>query len=239
MNKMKYITLIIFLIVSSSCYNCSRNDNKQQKPIAQKTEKQANENKDTSDEGLKSKSITITANPVITHVIEMKTSLGTIRLVLYGKDAPKTVNNFIKLAKKDYYNGVLFHRVVKDFIIQAGDGQTKYKSKRSEWGIGGESIYGKEFEDELDPETPSYKEGYKVGTLAMANKGPNTNSSQFFICLEEAVDLEHNYTIFGRVTKGMDVVRKIASVEVEPSNRGADDGIPIKQIRINNITIKK
>lgn len=130
----------------------------------------------------------------------IETDKGTIELVLYPQDAPKTVTNFATLAKNGYYDNLTFHRVVDGFVIQGGDPTGS--------GSGGESVYGEKFEDELNPETASYKEGYKEGVLAMANAGPNTNGSQFFIMLADN-PLPNDYTIFGKVTAGMDVVKKI------------------------------
>src|SRR5512133_3126248 len=134
--------------------------------------------------------------------------MGTIEVELYAEDAPKTVENFVRLAERKYFDGVLFHRVSKGFVIQGGD--------PTGTGAGGKSIWGKDFADELNPNAPSYKEGYKKGVLAMANKGPNTNSSQFFIMLEDNPRMPKNYTIFGEVVKGMDVVEKIGQVDIIP-----------------------
>lgn len=150
----------------------------------------------------------ISANSAIIH-----TSKGDIALELYPQDAPKTVQNFATHASRGYYNGLLFHRVVPGFVIQGGDPNGN--------GTGGYSIFGNTFEDELNPETESYKEGYKEGVLAMANRGPNTNGSQFFIMLADNPTLPKNYTIFGKVTEGMDIVKQIAvgdkmtSIEVQ------------------------
>lgn len=130
----------------------------------------------------------------------IKTGKGNIELQLYPQDAPKTVTNFATLAKNGFYNNLTFHRVEPGFVIQGGDPNGN--------GTGGSSIYGDTFEDELNPQTESYKEGYKEGVLAMANRGPNTNSSQFFIMLADT-PLPHNYTIFGKVTLGIEVVKKI------------------------------
>ena len=130
------------------------------------------------------------------------TDKGDIEIEFYPKDAPKTVANFSTLAKKGYYNGLTFHRVEPGFVIQGGDPNGN--------GSGGYSIYGPTFEDELNPDTDSYKTGYKEGVVAMANRGPNTNGSQFFIMLADNDSLPKNYTIFGKVTKGLDVVHKIA-----------------------------
>ena len=167
----------------------------------------------------------------------VETSLGTFEITLYRSDAPKTVENFTKLSSQNYYNGILFHRISKGFVIQAGDPQTKDKSLMSRWGSGGSSIYGAKFEDELNKDTKSYKEGYQKGVLAMANAGPGTNGSQFFVLLEDQTSwMPHNYTIFGRVTKGMDVVTKIGD---EPIVNGDNDGRPVNDIVINKITIKQ
>lgn len=127
------------------------------------------------------------------------TAKGDIEIQLFPEDAPKTVQNFATLAKRGYYNGIPFHRV-EDWLIQGGDPNGN--------GTGGYSIFGPTFEDELNSDTPSYKEGYVEGVVAMANRGPNTNGSQFFI-VKIATPLPHSYTIFGKVTKGMDVVNKI------------------------------
>ncbi len=152
-----------------------------------------------------------TLSPVVTHVATMSTSEGDIVIELYGEDAPKTVENFVGLSKKNFYEGIRFHRVAPGFVVQAGDPASKDMSKKDIWGQGGESIYNGEFEDELNPDAPSSKRGYVAGTVAMANSGPNTNSSQFFIVLtdEGASHLPHNYTIFGSVREGMESVYKI------------------------------
>jgi cyclophilin family peptidyl-prolyl cis-trans isomerase len=132
----------------------------------------------------------------------IKTVKGEIDVQFYPQDAPKTVTNFATLAKIGYYNNLTFHRVEPGFVIQGGDPSGN--------GTGGQSIYGPTFEDELNPNTQSYKDGYKEGVLAMANRGPNTNGSQFFIMLADNEDLPKNYTIFGKVTSGIDVVKQIA-----------------------------
>ena len=154
---------------------------------------------------------TVPSQPVATHTAVISTSAGDIEVELYGLDAPKTVANFVGLARKNFYNGILFHRVIPGFVIQGGDPLSKDPSKRDSWGSGGESIYSDEFEDELNADSPSGRRGYTEGTLAMANAGPNTNSSQFFIILSAAGgrQLTYNYTIFGAVRKGMEAVRGI------------------------------
>ncbi len=130
------------------------------------------------------------------------TAKGDIVIEFYPDDAPKTVMNFATLAKAGYYNGLTFHRVEPGFVIQGGDPNGN--------GSGGESIYGPTFEDELNASSSSYQAGYLEGVVAMANRGPNTNGSQFFIMLADTPSLPKAYTIFGKVTSGMDVVKKIA-----------------------------
>lgn len=177
--------------------------------------------------------------PELTDSVKVMTSMGSFVIGLYGKDAPKTVENFLGLVRKRYYNGILIHRVAKDFIIQTGDNTTKYKARKADWGKGGQSFFGEPFADELNTDTRSYRSGYAYGTVAMANKGPNTNTSQFFICLSEAYELEKKWTIFGRVLSGMNVLEEINSIEVEPGVFEPNDGIPVKPIKIFSITIKK
>ena len=168
----------------------------------------------------------------------VETSMGTFEMELYRSDAPKTVENFVKQADKKYFDGMRVHRVSKGFVIQTGDDKSKDKSLDSLWGTGGKSIWGKPFEDELNPNAPSYQEGYKKGVVAMANRGPNTNTSQFFICLKD-VGLPHNYTIFGKVINGLDVVEKIGQVEIIPGPMGPTDGKPKTDVMIKKIHMKK
>lgn len=165
------------------------------------------------------------SGPTVTHKVVMTTDKGDITLGLYGNDAPKAVENFVGLAEKGFYDSIRFHRVVRDFVIQAGDPASKDEAKRDMWGQGGESIFGGTFEDELNPNSPSGQIGYKQGTLAMANRGPNTNTSQFFIVLTDngGIGLQYAYTIFGTVLDGFDVVKQIektAEVPVEGAQAG-------------------
>lgn len=153
------------------------------------------------------------------YLVTLKTSLGEIVFETYDSDAPKTVDNFITLAKKGFYNGVIFHRVIDGFMIQGGD--------PTGTGRGGP---GYSFEDELDPATDSYKKGYVKGTVAMANSGPDTNGSQFFIMVDD-VPLPHSYTIFGTVVMGQDIADKIALV---PRDR---DDRPLTPVVINEVAV--
>jgi len=135
-----------------------------------------------------------------TYHVVIKTNKGDIQLELNPAEAPMTVNNFVALARDGYYDGVTFHRVVPRFVIQGGD--------PTGTGSGGP---GYQFQDE------AVKRPYKAGTVAMANAGPNTNGSQFFICLEDQPGLPPNYTIFGDTVAGMDVVRNIRVGDVMQS----------------------
>jgi peptidyl-prolyl cis-trans isomerase B (cyclophilin B) len=137
----------------------------------------------------------------------IQTNHGTIELELFGEDAPKTVDNFTKLSRDGFYDGVIFHRVIPDFMIQGGD--------PTGTGSGGP---GYQFEDEFNQ--------HKVerGALAMANAGPNTNGSQFFIVTADACPwLDGKHTVFGRVTSGMDVVDGISQLETDARDRPRED----------------
>ncbi len=159
-----------------------------------------------------------------------ETPLGVIEIELYVNDAPKTTENFIKLTEKKYFNGILFHRVSKGFVIQGGDPTAT--------GSGGKSIWGKEFADELNPNTASYKAGYLRGVVAMANRGPNTNTSQFFIMLSDNKTLPKAYTIFGKVVSGMEVVDRIAAADLVPGFNPSD-GRPVNDYVMKNVSIIK
>ena len=135
------------------------------------------------------------------HHVTLKTSMGTIALELDADSAPMTVTNFVTLASQGYYNNITFHRVIPDFMIQGGDPSGN--------GTGGRSIFGETFKDEIDASKEPYLTGYKKGVVAMANRGPDTNGSQFFI-METDRPLPPSYTIFGHVTSGQDVVSTIA-----------------------------
>ena len=148
----------------------------------------------------------------------MSTSEGVITIELYSDKTPVTVNNFVSLAKSSFYNNTVFHRVIKDFMIQGGDPKGD--------GTGGP---GYKFNDE------PFEGSYTAGTVAMANAGPNTNGSQFFI-MHKDYDLPKNYIIFGKVTDGMDVVDKIATAVVQPSATG-ENSKPVTPVSITSIEI--
>ncbi len=184
-------------------------------------------------------------------VAVMHTNMGDIKIKLFVNEVPKTAKNFIELAKKDYYNGIIFHRVIKDFMIQGGD--------PTGTGMGGESIYGEKFEDEFDVRLHNIR-----GALSMANAGPNTNGSQFFIVqsseaipdsllsqMEQLKDrgfpedtiedykalggtpwLDFKHSVFGQVYDGMDTVDTIANVRTGMQDR------PLHDVVIEGIDIE-
>lgn len=152
-------------------------------------------------------------------IATIETTKGTIKAELYAEDAPKTVDNFRQLAEKNYYDGIIFHRVIEPFMIQTGD--------PTGTGTGGESAFGKEFEDEIND--------HKIvaGTLAMANRGPGTNGSQFFIVTESAqTHLDGKHTVFGQVIEGMDVVKAIAGVEVDTNDK------PLEEVKMIDVKVE-
>lgn len=176
----------------------------------------------------------------------IKTNFGDIKVQLFPKQAPKSVENFVGLAKKGYYDGIIFHRVIPEFMIQGGD--------PTGTGMGGESLWGKPFEDEFSPEVFNLR-----GALSMANAGPNTNGSQFFIVQKSQLDagmdeqmkqagypeeivtaygnggtpwLDFRHTVFGAVSDGMDIVDKIAATKTGMQDK------PVKDVVIETIAIE-
>lgn len=154
---------------------------------------------------------------------------GKVTVEFYDKDAPKTVENFLRLTNAGYYDCLTIHRVAKGFVIQGGD--------PTGTGSGGQSAFGGEFADEVNESSALYKEGYKKGVLAMANRGPNTNTSQFFIMLDD-VSLPPAYTIFGKVVSGLDTVEKIGNVDITPQ-MGPTDGAPKTPVVMETVKIIK
>jgi len=150
----------------------------------------------------------------------LETTQGTIEIKLMPEIAPKTVENFVGLIEKGYYDGIIFHRIIPQFMIQGGD--------PTGTGMGGESIWGASFEDEVDPNIKFDK----TGLLAMANAGPNTNGSQFFITTAKTEWLHMKHTIFGEVISGYNVVEKIEGVETDHQNK------PIEEQKIISAKIK-
>jgi cyclophilin family peptidyl-prolyl cis-trans isomerase len=155
-------------------------------------------------------------------IANIKTNLGTIRFELLEDEAPKTAENFRLLAEAGKFDGVIFHRVIKGFMIQGGD--------PTGTGRGGASAWGGRFDDEINPRSELYRGSYAKGTVAMANAGPNTNGSQFFI-MHADYPLPPSYTKFGRVVEGQEVVDQIATTPTGPGDRPATD-VVMEQVTI-------
>lgn len=152
------------------------------------------------------------------------TNFGTITLELFEDVTPHTVENFTKLAKEGFYDGTKFHRVIKDFMIQGGDPLSKDDAQMMRWGTGGP---GYQFADEITPENRN-----NTGTISMANAGPNTNGSQFFINTKDNNFLDLKHTVFGRVVEGMDVVMKISITQTGPNDR------PVTPVIVQSVVIQ-
>ena len=154
----------------------------------------------------------------------IETNKGTIKFELLETDAPKTTENFRLLAEKGYYDGVIFHRVIKNFMIQGGDPLGE--------GYGGESAWGGKFDDEIDRSSTLYQGPYNKGSVAMANSGPNTNGSQFFI-MHIDYPLPPLYVKFGQVTEGQAVIDQIAEVTTNERDK------PHEAVVMNKVTIEE
>lgn len=154
----------------------------------------------------------------------LHTTEGDIVLEFFSEQAPKTVANFTKLATEGFYDGSKFHRVIRDFMIQGGDPLTKDDGQMMRWGTGGP---GYTFADEITPQNTNAK-----GTISMANAGPNTNGSQFFINLKDNNFLDDKHTVFGKVVEGMGVVEKIGLTEVDMRDR------PVTSVVVIRVTVK-
>jgi len=156
----------------------------------------------------------------------IKTNQGDIKVKFSADSAPKTVENFLKLSQSKFYDGTKFHRVIKGFMIQGGDPLSKDETMKNRWGTGGP---GYQFDDEIRG-----TEKYPQGTLAMANSGPNTNGSQFFIVTASPeAPLPASYTIFGSVVSGLDVALKIENIQTGPSDR------PVENVVIQSVEVSE
>ena len=158
----------------------------------------------------------------------IETDKGAIEMEFFETDAPKAVENFRLLAEHGYYDGLTFHRVVKGFMIQGGD--------PSGDGTGGQSAWGDLFADEINPQSALYNGGYRRGFVAMANAGPNTNGSQFFI-LQSDYPLPPNYVIFARVTAGLEVVDALADTPTT-MGPGGEASQPVAPLTMKKVTIR-
>lgn len=233
--------LVVILILAACGTSNAKNETNQKSATPRTEQKEGN------------KKVTNTAYPQLStnvsdneKLVEMETSLGTIKIKLFPEYAPKAVENFVKHSDQGYYNGLIFHRVIKDFMIQGGDPNGD--------GTGGESIWGHPFEDEFSNNLFNLR-----GALSMANSGENTNGSQFFIVQNTKLDpsmktqmekmgypkeiidayakhggtpwLDHKHTVFGQVIEGMDVVDKIANTTTDAKDKPEKD-VVIKKIKV-------
>lgn len=210
MNKSLLITGLV-IIIGISIWLFVANDRSPEQP---------EEQVDTGTTTQQEQNISRTNNNA-TMTATIKTSKGDIELAFFPDSAPNTVDNFRTLAEDDFYEGVIFHRVIEGFMIQGGD--------PTGTGTGGP---GYTFADELNSDSKAAERGYQRGTVAMANSGPNTNGSQFFI-MHQDQQLPFNYTIFGYVTEGMDVVDEVAAVETDARDKPLDD-IVIEDVKIES-----
>ncbi|HYK72706.1 MAG TPA: peptidylprolyl isomerase [Pseudoneobacillus sp.] len=241
---MKFKLLAVVIAVLLTLTACGTNSKKEtaNKEDANTNGAQTTEKKEEKVEGYPQLTAEVQDNE---RLVEMNTSMGTIKIKLFPEIAPKAVENFIKHSEEGYFNGLIFHRVIKDFMIQGGDPQGT--------GMGGESIYGQPFEDEFSDKLFNLR-----GALSMANSGPNTNGSQFFIVQNTALDqsmidqmkqagypeevikayenggtpwLDFHHTVFGQVIEGMDIVDSIANVETVENDKPAED-VVIKSVKV-------
>lgn len=199
MNKLYIFSILIILILTGSYFIFTRD--KEEKPI--------NDN--------------VLAPPTTNVIAIINTNFGEIKLELFETQAPKTVENFVKLAESGFYDGIKFHRVIKGFMIQGGDPLSKDNSLKDRWGTGGP---GYTFPDEIHANNRNV-----VGTISMANAGPDTNGSQFFINTANNNSLDAKHTVFGKVIAGMDVVVSIENTATVGPDRPIDDVI-IENIKI-------
>jgi len=223
--KIGIIVAVLLLILLGLNKFTNNNDSSENLPTFEIPEEASIEENDLQD-----KEINATNMEENTTVV-MKTNKGDITIELFTKDMPVTAGNFLKLANEDYYDGIKFHRVINNFMIQGGDPNSKDDSKMAAWGTGGP---GYAIEDE-------FVEGFSNarGTLSMANSGPNTGGSQFFINLVDNTFLDWDkepltskHPVFGRVVEGMDVVDAIAGVETGPKD------VPVEPVTIEDIEVK-
>jgi cyclophilin family peptidyl-prolyl cis-trans isomerase len=228
MKKNNYLALLILLIAVVFLSGCSTNESatkQTDEPYAENSDQPANSSVGSSDRAVSDETVggENNPNPMIidqkkTYTAVLRTDTGDIEIALNASLTPITVNNFVSLAKKNFYDNTIFHRAVKGFMIQGGDPRGD--------GTGGP---GYRFDDEpFDGE-------YLRGTVAMANSGPDTNGSQFFI-MHKDYPLSKDYVIFGQVTKGLETVDKIAEAPVESSPSG-EMSKPVKPIAVKSVEI--
>ncbi|WP_368297366.1 peptidylprolyl isomerase [Cytobacillus firmus] len=240
--KWRMLTPILILMFILSACGTSTEKEADNANGSETEEKQANNQSSETPDNFPQLTEEVQGNE---RLVEMQTSKGNIKIKLFPDQAPKAVENFIKHSEDGYYDGLIFHRVIQDFMIQGGDPNGT--------GRGGESIYGEAFEDEFSNELYNIR-----GALSMANSGPNTNGSQFFIVQNTTLDpslkaemekagypeeiikayekggthwLDNKHTVFGQVIEGMDVVDNIASAETDAQDKPVED-VVIEKIKV-------
>jgi len=211
------ILLTSSLFILNSC-DFKTMDDQTASTIKQNTDTQKNTN--TEDINNKNEVTTMeTTNKIAT----FETNLGTFKLELETTKAPITAGNFVKLAESGFYDGIKFHRVIPKFMIQGGDPLTKNDNMQEFWGTGGP---GYKIKDEFHPQLKNV-----IGTISMANSGPNTGGSQFFINVANNNFLDGKHAVFGHIIEGMDIVNKISVTPTEDRDR------PIENVVIKKVTI--
>ena len=225
----KYIIVIIVLVILGvlffKAYQNKKVDSLNNEVRANSSELESlNPNRGVEESIINTKLETNTNNKEKIMYATLKTNMGDIKIEFFETQAPNTVANFQTLAKEGFYNGVKFHRVIKGFMIQGGDPLTKDDSKMAFWGTGGP---GYKFDDELTETNSNI-----IGSISMANAGPDTNGSQFFINTANNNFLDIKHTVFGKVIAGMDVVTKIENTPTAPGDR------PITPMVINSIVLE-
>lgn len=222
------IACVVVLVLAYSYHTNKKNDDlvlqNSIKSQGESSALQSDTNTSATNQASSSLQNTISSTDTKTMNATLKTNKGEITIELFADKAPNTVANFKKLAESGFYDGVKFHRVIKGFMIQSGDPLTKDDAKSDMWGTGGP---GYKFADEIHAENRN-----DVGTISMANAGPNTNGSQFFINVNPNNFLDGKHTVFGKVIQGMDVVKEIENVSTNQSDR------PLSPVIIEKVLIK-
>jgi peptidylprolyl isomerase len=223
------ISIIIILLLASGIWYFTKSNNQEKLTLQNMKDNVTNDSAaSTSEQKINNNPSNLSAENLGGQEKSMNailhTSLGDITIKLSPDTTPNTVANFVKLAQSGFYDGTKFHRVIKGFMNQGGDPLSKDDSSMARWGTGGP---GYQFADEI---TQTNNNG--IGSLAMANAGPNTNGSQFFINVADNSFLNTKHTVFGNVTEGMDIVTAINNVKTAPGDR------PVEAVLIKSITIK-
>ncbi|MFN8672112.1 MAG: peptidylprolyl isomerase [Candidatus Sericytochromatia bacterium] len=234
MKYKNYLLNILAILLIASNYACSEKKDadlnktnntivsepsKQPQKVEEKKETPASNNPAEKKVEEEKKEIPFVFDKNKEYKVQIETTMGNIKIKMFNKESPKSVENFVTLISKKYYDGIIFHRVIKGFMIQTGD--------PTGTGTGGMSAFGKDFENEDSPNL-SYN---KAGIVGMANRGKDTNSSQFFITTQARQSLDHNYTIFGEVIEGLDVVMSIEKVKTNEKDK------PLSDVKMTKVTL--